>query len=145
MEIKMYFDTYEELSECFKKWQRRLGLSDWFIGLALVNPEDMAEEDRAGESDVLWENMCGTISILKKEHMEKKDLIVKQPHEATLIHEMLHFKFLGFKEKNRDEAFFEVKQHQLLDELARALFLAEYNLQPDWFVKKEDKSNDNTN
>lgn len=136
MKIKEYFDTYEELSECFKKWQRRLGLSDWFIGLALVNPEDI-EEGRGGESDVQWEHMCGTISILKKEYMPE-DLLIKQPHEATLIHEMLHFKFVAFEDKSREEAYYGLKQHQLIDELARALFLAEYNLQPNWFYEHEE-------
>lgn len=128
------FDTQEELLNCYKKWQSRLGLSDWNIGLALVNPEDI-DEGNAGQSDVQWVNKCGTISILKKEYMPK-DSLVKQPHEEILIHEMLHFKFLALESKTREETYFEMKQHQLLQELAKALYMAEYNLQPSWYVEE---------
>lgn len=138
---KMYFDTEEELFECFKKWQKRLCLSDWNIGLALVEPDDI-EKGNAGESDVQWVHRCGTISILKKEYIPN-DLLLKQPHEESLIHEMLHFRFLAFEEKSREEATFEIMQHQLLDDMARALFLAEYDLQSDWFIKESKNETDN--
>jgi len=139
MKIKEYFETTEELLKCFKKWQPRLGLSDWNIGLALVEPNDM-DESRAGESDVQWVNKCGTISILKKEYMPK-DMLIKQPHESTLIHEMLHFKFFMAEPNSLEQFYHDTFQHQLLEELAKALFLAEYNLPPKWFanVNSEDK------
>lgn len=137
MKVKMYFENEDDLHKCYLKWQKRLGLQDWCIGVGLVDPEDM-EEGRAGESDVQWVNKCGTIKILKKEHMPT-DLLIKQPHEASLIHEMLHFKFVAFEEKSREESIYQLMQHQKIEELARALFMAEYNLQPNWFWEKDDK------
>jgi len=125
-----FFETEEELQKCFLKWQPRLGLSDWNIGVALVDNTDL--DGVAGESEVQWVNKCGTISILKKEYIPD-DLLIKQPHEETLIHEMLHFKFFALQETSREEHFYEMMQHQLLEEIAKALFLAEYNLDADWW------------
>lgn len=138
MKFKEYFDTSEELYECFEKWQPRLGLSDWNIGIALVEPKDM-EDERAGESNVQWVNKCGTISILKKEYMPK-DMLIRQPHESTLIHEMLHFKFFEAEPNSFESFYFDTMTHQLLEELAKALFLAEYNLPPKWFAGEGSKT-----
>lgn len=140
-EVKMYFDTEDELLECFEKWKPRLGLSDWLIACALVDKTDMDESlgENAGEATTQWVNKCGTISILKKEYIPE-DLIIKQPHEATLIHEMLHFKFVEMEGKGREFAMFELMQHQLLEELAKALFMAEYNLDRTWFIPEERKA-----
>ena len=140
--MKEYFDNLDELMACFKKWQPRLGLSDWNIGLALLPRVEMDDENVAGWSEVQWVNRCGLIEILRKEDMPK-DLLIKQVHECTLIHEMLHFKFfsLGIDKGNSvEETFYDMSQHQLLEELARALFMAEYNLTPEWFyiTRKEE-------
>ena len=60
--------------------------------------------------------------------MPSKDLLIKQPQEEMLIHELLHFKFIAFDEKTREEACYEIMQHQLIETLARALYSAKYNL-----------------
>lgn len=132
-EIKMYVDTQEELIELLKEWQPRLGLSDWHIGIALCEPSEMDLSEVAGECDVQWLNKCGTISVLKKEYMPE-DLIIKQPHEVTVIHELLHFKFFSLEERTREEHYYEMKQHQLLEEMAKALFMAKYNVGYNWWI-----------
>lgn len=132
-----FFDNLDELMACFDKWKGRLGLSDWNIGLSLVEPEEI-DEGNAGESDVQWINKCGTIKLLKKEFYPKNSLI-KQPHEQTLIHEMLHFKFYALQPNSIEAYYYDMKQHQLLEELSKALFLAEYNLTPNWFIKEDVK------
>jgi hypothetical protein len=137
MEMNEFFETEEELQKCFLKWQPRLGLSDWNIGVALVDKTDL--DGVAGESEVQWVNKCGTISILKKEYIPD-DLLIKLPHEETLIHEMLHFKFFALQETSREEHFYEMMQHQLLEEIAKALFLAEYNLDADWWSKGKERA-----
>ena len=142
--MKEYFDTLDELMNCFKKWQPRLGLSDWNIGLALLPAKEMDADDVAGWSEVQWVNRCGAIEIMRKEDMPK-DLLIKQVHECTLIHEMLHFKFFSLsvsKDSTVEEMYYDMSQHQLLEELARALFMAEYNLTPEWFYIKEDEKDD---
>lgn len=141
-EVKMYFDTDEELLKCLKKWKERLGLSDWLIACTLSDKEDMendGEYECAGYSEVQWVSKTGSIQILKKEYIPD-DCLFKQPHEESLIHELLHFKFLALEGKSREHIFYETMQHQMLEELARAFFLAEYNLPNDWYYKDDVKS-----
>lgn len=141
-EPKMFFDTEAELFDCLSKWQKRLGLSDWFIAARLCSESDMKLENAAGESEVQHVNMCGMISILRKEDLPN-DLLLKQPHEEVLIHELLHFKFITLEPECREDVIYEEHQHQLIELLAKALFLAEYNLQPNWFIDDNHKYTDN--
>jgi len=136
--MKEYFNTDKELLECLKKWQKRLGLSDWLIACTLASPEDM-EDGMAGWSEVQWVAKTGSILVLKKEFLPD-DALFKQPHEETLIHELLHFKFFPLEGTSREQIFFETMQHQMLEELARAYFLAEHNLSAEWFYKDDVKT-----
>lgn len=133
---KMFFDSMDELAEVQKDWQRRLGLTDWWIASTICAREDMELQDAAGESEVLWTNKCGTISLLRREDLPG-DLLVKEPQELTLIHELLHFKFFPHEAHGLEGAYYEAMQHQLLEELAKALYMAKYNLKWDWFIPEE--------
>ena len=130
---KLVFDSEKELLECLEEWKRLLGLSDWHIAARICPKEDMKLPECAGESDVQFVNMCGLISILRAEDLPP-DMILKQPMEQVLIHELLHFKFIAFDENSREEAVFEIAQHQLIETLAKALFMAKYGLAPTWFI-----------
>ena len=66
---KMFFDSLDEMAAVQKEWQRRLGLSDWWIASTICGREDMELQDVAGESEVQWANKCGTISLLRREDM----------------------------------------------------------------------------
>lgn len=135
---KLVFDNEAEMLQCMDEWKTRLGLSDWYIAARICPAEDMELDDCAGESEVQHVNMCGAISILREEDLPK-DSLLKQPMELTLIHELLHFKFIAFDEKTREEAVFEIMQHTLIEQLAKALYMAKYNLTPDWFVPEPHK------
>lgn len=137
-EPKLYFESEKEMFDCLDKWQKRLGLSDWYIAARICGKEDMDLENVAGESEVQHVNMCGLISILRKEDLPD-DLILKQAHELTLIHELLHFKFISFDVTSREQAIYEENQHQLIEQLAKAFFMAEYNLTPNWFIAESHK------
>lgn len=130
---KLVFDSEKELLECLEEWKRLLCLSDWHIAARICPKEDMKLHECAGESDVQFVNMCGLISILRAEDLPP-DMILKQPMEQVLIHELLHFKFIAFDENSREEAVFEITQHQLIETLAKALFMAKYGLTPTWFI-----------
>ena len=130
---KLVFDSEKELLECLEEWKRLLGLSDWHIVARICPKEDMTLPECAGESDVQFVNMCGLINILRAEDLPP-DMILKQPMEQVLIHELLHFKFIAFDENSREEAVFEIAQHQLIETLAKALFMAKYGLTPTWFI-----------
>ena len=135
---KLVFDSETELLECLEEWKRLLGLSDWHIAARICPKEDMNVPECAGESDVQFVNMCGLINILRAEDLPP-DMILKQPMEQVLIHELLHFKFIAFDENSREEAVFEIAQHQLIETLARALFMAKYDLTPTWFIPESRK------
>lgn len=133
-EPKQYIDTEEELLELAKEWQNRLLLRDWVIGFALVSARELSDINFAGESEVQWVNRCGTVSILRKEDIPD-DMITKQPMEMTLIHELLHFKFMKFENTSLEGCYWNEKQHQLLEDMAKALYMAKYNLTFDWFKR----------
>lgn len=132
LEPKLYIDTEEELLELAKEWQNKLLLNDWIIGFALVTNRDMSDIEFAGESDVQYVNRCGTVSILRKEDYPEF-LFIKQPMELVLIHELLHFKFMTLENGTLEGCYWNEKQHQLLEDMAKALYMAKYNLTMDWF------------
>ena len=129
---KMFIETEEELLSLAREWQRRLLLSDWIINFSLVTAREMSEVDLAGESDVQWINRCGVVNILRKEEIPQ-DIIAKQPMELVLVHELLHFKFMMFDNETLEGCYFSEKQHQLLEDMAKSLYMAKYGLDFEWF------------
>ena len=129
---KMFIETEEELLGLAKEWQKRLLLSDWIINFSLVTAREMSEVDLAGESDVQWINRCGVVNILRKEEIPQ-DIIAKQPMELVLVHELLHFKFMMFDNESLEGCYFSEKQHQLLEDMAKSLYMAKYGLDFEWF------------
>lgn len=128
------FKTQEELNQCLKWWQEKLFLNDWVIKGYLVHGEEIPE--LGGESNVQWVNQCGTIKI--RYANEQPDGIMKQPHELILIHELLHFKYMGFEGVSTIEGvFYEEKQHQLLEQMAKSLIMAKYDIGFDYFVEED--------
>lgn len=141
-EPKLYFDSEKEMFDCLDEWQARLGLSDWKIAARICGKEDMTDPKWAGESDVQFINSCGLISILRKEDVPA-DVLLKQPHEEILIHELLHFKFISFEGKSREEAVYDIMQHQLLQTIAHALYATKYDLPESWFIAEGHKFKEN--
>lgn len=134
---KMYFENEQEMYDCLNYWKKKLFLSDWHIGISFAKRGEMSDIDYAGESTVQWVNKCGTISILVAEDMPK-DMLLKQPHEVTLIHELLHFKFFGVENNSIEGLFWNEMQHQLLEDMAKSLYMAKYNLNNDWWIVEDD-------
>lgn len=132
VEPKLYIETQEELLKLAKEWQNRLFLNDWIIGFALVTNRDMSDIEFAGESDVQYVNRCGTVSILRKEDYPEF-LFIKQPMELVLIHELLHFKFMTLENVTLEGCYWNEKQHQLLEDMAKSLYMAKYDITLDWF------------
>lgn len=137
-EPKLYFDSEKEMFDCLEEWQARLGLRDWKIAVCICKKEDLSDKEWAGESEVQFLHRCGLISILRKEDIPA-DMLLKMPQEETLIHELLHFKFVSFSEKTREEAVFEIMQHQLLQTIAHALYSTKYDLDESWFINENHK------
>lgn len=126
----MTFNTDEELQTSLTEWQERLFLNHWNIKAYLVHGDEI--KDLAGDSIVQWENSCGIIRIRYANEMPK-GAIEKEPHEKVLVHELLHFKYMGYSGNSIETVFFDEKQHQLLEQMAKSLIMAKYGVSYEWF------------
>lgn len=133
-EPKLFIENKQELNELGKYWQDKLLLQNWIIKFEFLPVLQMSDPAWCGQSNVQWVNRCGTVSLLRKEDIPD-DLLVKQPQELTLIHELLHFKFMGFEDCNKtiEGCYWDEKQHQLLEDMAKALYMTKYGLDYGWF------------
>ena len=123
----------KELIELLKEWQHRLFLDDWIIKVAIVDKEEL-DEDLAGHNSFIFTNKSAMIKLAKIEE-EDNDRIAKCCMEYTLVHELLHCKMNLFSNLNSDyeSAYLEAHEHQLLDEMAKSLIMAKYNIDLNWF------------
>lgn len=129
---KMYFENREEADKCLAEWKARLFLSDWNIKLFF---DTHLDDNNSGLSEVIWTLSCGKITMLCKGELEKEDYISKQPQEQILIHELLHFKYLIVENRNAtiEDVHYSENQHQLLEQMAKSLYMTKYNLDYEWF------------
>lgn len=110
-------------NELLNEWQERLGLQDWVIILRYnLKLEDM-DGNNAGLT--VWNNVnkIAEVHIMREEEYNS---LVPYDYERILVHELLHIKFgfLQTEPKNYEEIVFDEAQHQLIDDLARALVMA---------------------
>lgn len=102
-------------------WQNILGLMDWKIVLKdNCSPNEMQLRDVCGETVFEEVNKCAVIRIIDEK--DYGDRIIPFNFEKTLIHELLHLKFCLLGESGNDLQDRYV--HQLIDDMARALFSA---------------------
>lgn len=121
----MYIDRFkdvEEIKECAKYYVQLLGLQDWKIIYKLQEPSN---PDWSGECESIFEEKCACITIDNREH---PDLWVKSPQELTLIHELIHCKIELFENTTYEGSLIELHYHTLIDDWARSIFYARYNL-----------------
>lgn len=140
------FDTQEQLQACYDKWAPRLGLSDWLIKIVFASEEQLHAmcPELSGVGTVYGLSLpqqtgaCGRIFILDKAGVESSADYMKSPHEATVIHEMLHFVWHTFDhvETNTDE-YYSDEIHQRIEVMARALYMAEHGVTTkEWWFKE---------
>jgi hypothetical protein len=116
------FDNVEQIKACAKFYIELLGLQDWKIVFAHT---DNFNEDWAGQCESVYAEKCARISIRKT---IPDDLWFKQPQELTLIHELLHCKFPIQDDGSLQGNLYYTIWHQILDDVARAIFNVRYNL-----------------
>lgn len=127
LEFKDIAEAYQYLHE----WQHRLFLDDWIIKLRLVDAQEM--KDNQGESHLVFEQSAALID-LAVDDKDDNAYVTKTCAEETLVHELLHLKY-GYVENNSYEGkYLEVHEHQLLEQMAKSLIMAKYDLLFDWFV-----------
>lgn len=109
-------------NELLEEWQERLGLQDWVIILRF----NLSEEDMQGDAGTtVWNNVnkVAEVHIIQEGDYNS---IIPYDYERILVHELLHIKFgyLQIEPSNYEEQVFDEAQHQLIDDLARALVMA---------------------
>jgi len=131
------FETDEQLQTSLKEWQERLFLNDWCIVAKMVDKCSDDEYGTSGLNTHLPIQKTAYIEILKDscEMIEQKVFIGKQPQELVLVHELLHCKFsvLYNAQGTYEAKLAEYHDHSLLEEMAKSLIMAKYNLPFEWF------------
>lgn len=130
------FENDEQLQECLKEWVDILFLGDWTIKAELCAPHEMPEEDCDGCNHRFNTVKACKISICRKSK-DDESCVLRHCEEAALVHELLHCKpWLTHYAENKgtiEGCFVEQHEHVMLDEIAKSLILAKYNLPLSWF------------
>ena len=128
MEIKEVFNSKEELNDCLKWWQEKLFLTDWIIKARISEPCDFINENVCGENEFDVVNKCCVIRILDKKYYAEK----------VLVHELLHCKYNWLANESFYEGkYVDVMEHGLLEQMAKSLIMAKYDLILDYFNDTE--------
>lgn len=126
------FKSKEELEECCKKWQEILFLDKWIIHPSLNHPEEFNTKNVMGECEFDAVNKAARIRILKKKFYG--DRILKYCAEKILVHELLHCKYNMIGGNGTYEAVYvDMVEHGLLEEMAKSLIMAKYNVTLEYF------------
>lgn len=141
MEFKSELEAYE----CLREWQDRLFLNNWIIKLVFCDSiHNENGEELAGQNTFQITNQCCTIQIVKLND-DVKSRIAKVSQEAVLVHELLHCKYNWIQLPNSFEGnYYDELEHALLEEMAKSLIMAKYNIPFSWFKnfsESEDKCN----
>lgn len=136
MKIKEAFNSKEELQECLKWWKEKLFLTDWIIKANICEPCDFINENCCGENEFDMTNKCCVIRILGQKYYG--DRIMKYCAEKVLVHELLHCKYNWICNENSYEGkYVDVMEHGLLEQMAKSLVMAKYDLGLDYFDNTE--------
>ena len=113
----------EELKELCLKWQERLGLSHWCIGVQISKAEDMLLQEVQGTNRISLKTEQALITVIDPEDYPKTPF--EQDMEVSLVHELLHIPLKYFAQPEPEtlepehmEAFIE-RTARLLVLLAR--------------------------
>ena len=134
MEPIIEFKDEKELRKYIKWWQNVLYLNDWIISSCIVDAEMLMIHGKpmAGTNELDFTHKACVISVAKRTE-SMNDRIVKTPHEAVLVHELLHCKYNWLGGESYEKLYVEETEHALLEQMARSLIMVKYGLTPDWF------------
>jgi len=116
------FTNVDEIAETAQYYIELLGLEDWRFAFAL---SDETQGNNMGQTEYQFVNKLAVITI----HQTAVETIFGYSDEQTLIHELLHCKISMFDDKphlSLQEQFFATCQHQLIEDMARAIYQARY-------------------
>lgn len=132
----MEFESREHLQSCIEEWKKVLFLEDWVIKGNLVDSlyDENLGGELAGNNNFQVVNKCSVINIVKPNE-DNTNRIVKYCAECILVHELLHCKYnWTSRDSNSIEyAYYDTLEHGLLEQMAKSLIMAKYNLPFKWF------------
>lgn len=117
MSFKRELCIYDEAGqqEKLKYWKDILTLDQWDIVAKIVRANDMDLEESQGTINF---RICGLEAILKQmDPIDWHNTDFDYDMEASLIHELLHLLFAGFKHEGEDGDL----EEQVINIIARAL------------------------
>lgn len=127
----------EALQELLKEWKTRLFLDDWIIKAMFAEPDDPDLSGLCGINKFQVDNKCSIIKLCT-ESMYGEGRIIKYCVELTLVHELLHCKYNWLKPPETMEgSYFDVMEHALMEQMAKSLLMAKYNIPFSWFMNLE--------
>jgi hypothetical protein len=132
----MEFKDQEEVNKYLKEWKETLYLQGWSIKVNLVDRKVLEKEGKefAGYNDFQMVNQTCVIEITIPDD-DIKGRLLKYCMEQILVHELLHLKYNWLENKNdsMQNAYFEILEHQLIEQMSKSLIMAKYGLTLDWF------------
>ena len=118
---KVVFEGWLDMRKCGEKWANVLGLSDWTISYVLSDKESEGLE--LGHNDYDFDSKTSVITIYKTPKSDFFNVF----QEETLIHELLHCKFpIDYVDGDYYGKRCADLQHQVVNDMARALFMTKY-------------------
>jgi len=131
------FANKKEASAALKYWKTQLGLRDWFIKLRFTEGAFGDNKNNTGFCDFDFSNKSALITIANLNEYERGNLVIKQPQEQVLIHELLHCLYpIKYKNEEINSEIVSELQHQVLEQIAKTLFAEKYKLNINWFNNK---------
>jgi len=132
----MEFESKEQLQAYIEEWKKVLFLTDWTIKGILVDPPliDSDGNELVGQNIFQIANKCGVVKIVVPTD-DHRDRIVKYCAECILVHELLHCKYnwVARDYNSIEVAYYDELEHGLIEQMAKSLIMAKYNLPFEWF------------
>ena len=130
--------TLEGLKELLKEWKTRLFLDDWIIKVMFAKPDDPSMEGLQGNNSFVITLKTAVIKIATPE-VYGNDRLMKYCVELTLVHELLHCKYNWLvSEESYEGKYFDVMEHTLMEQMARSLIMAKYDIPLEWFYNDKE-------
>lgn len=126
------FSSQDQIDECVKWWQEKLFLTNWIVKAKICSPDEFKGAERIGENEFDMVNQSCVIRILKPEFYGER--IMRYCAEKVLVHELLHCKYNWiYNESSYEGKYVDTMEHGLLEQMAKSLIMAKYNLTLNYF------------
>ena len=115
--------TEYKLNNILKKWQKRLGLSDWSITIAFRDCRDM---DNSTGKVLLQQNLQNAdIRIMQESDRQKTDR-ADGDIELDVVHELVHIRLWAIDPRDAEGILYTCRE-QAVEWIAKALIKSDRN------------------